>query len=59
VVLKGYDPSEIRLTGHVTGKAPFKGTLQHPGWKVTQIQVPDQPQGQKHTIIAPAEVEID
>jgi hypothetical protein len=58
-ISKGYDPSEIRLTGHVTGKAPFRGTLQHPGWKVTEIRIPDLSQGQKSTIIAPAEVEIE
>jgi hypothetical protein len=58
VVSEGFDPSEIRLSGEVTGKAPFRGTVQHPGWKVTKINLPDQPKGQKHTIIAPAEVEI-
>lgn len=57
-VAEGFDPSEIRLTGQVTGKAPFRGTLQHPGWKVTKINLPDQPKGQKHTVIAPAEVEV-
>ena len=57
-VAEGFDPSEIRLTGQVTGKPPFKGTLQHPGWKVTRMNLPDQPKGQKHTVIAPAEVEV-
>jgi hypothetical protein len=59
VVPQGFDPSEIRLTGQVSGKGPFQGTLQHPGWKVTEIKLPDQPKGQKHTVIAPAEVEIE
>ncbi len=58
VVSEGFDPSEIRLTGNITGTPPFKGSLQHPGWKITQINLPGLPKGQKHTVIAPAEVEI-
>ncbi|MFH1672563.1 MAG: DUF2760 domain-containing protein [Pseudomonadota bacterium] len=58
VVSEGFDPSEIRLTGNITGAPPFKGSLQHPGWKITQINLPGMPKGQKHTVIAPAEVEI-
>jgi hypothetical protein len=60
VVSEGFDPSEIRLTGNITGAPPFKGILRHAGWKVSQINLPDLPKGQKqkHTIIAPAEVEI-
>jgi hypothetical protein len=57
-VSEGFDPSEIRLTGHITGQPPFEGILQHSGWKVTRINLPDQPKGQKHTVIAPAEVEM-
>ena len=58
VVAEGFDPSEIRLTGRITAGPPFKGILQHSGWEVTRISLPDQPKGQKHTVIAPAEVEI-
>jgi hypothetical protein len=58
VVSEGFDPSEIRLTGNITGAPPFKGILRHSGWKISQIHLPDFPKGQKHTIIAPAEVEI-
>ena len=58
MVSEGFDPSEIRLTGRITGRPPFEGILQHSGWKVTQIDLPDQPKGQKHTVIAPAEVEM-
>ena len=58
VVSEGFDPSEIRLTGHITGGPPFEGILQHSGWKVTRIGLPAPPKGQKHTVIVPAEVEI-
>ena len=58
-VSEGFDPSEIRLTGHITGQPPFEGILQHSGWKVTRINLPGRPKGQKHTVIAPAEVEME
>lgn len=58
VVPDSFDPSEIRLTGQVTGGPPFEGTLQHSGWKVTRLNLPDYPKGQKHRVIAQAEVEI-
>ncbi len=58
MVSEGFDPSEIRLTGYITGRPPFEGILQHSGWKVTRINLPDQPKGQKHTVIAHAEVEM-
>ncbi len=59
IVSEGFDPSEIRLTGHITGRPPFEGVLQHSGWKITRIQLPEQPKGQKYTVIAPAEVEME
>jgi hypothetical protein len=58
IVSEGFDPSEIRLTGHITGRPPFEGILQHSGWKITRIELPEQPKGQKYTVIAPAEVEM-
>src|SRR5690242_2004483 len=32
---EGFDAASVRLTGNVVGKAPFKGTLSHRGWKAT------------------------
>ena len=32
----GFDPSAIRLIGNVTGQPPFKGTLQHHGWRMAE-----------------------
>jgi hypothetical protein len=55
----GFDASEIRLTGRVAGQPPFRGIVQHCGWRITRVELPDQPKGQKAAIIAPAEVEID
>lgn len=55
---KGFDAASVRLTGKVTGEAPFTGTLVHKGWQVAQIRLPKLTQGYNANIIAPAEVEL-
>jgi len=57
-VEKGFDPSSIHLSGNVTGEPPFRGTLQHGGWRATRLSLPEAPSGADAQIIAPAEVEI-
>jgi hypothetical protein len=54
----GFDPSAIRLTGNVTGSPPFKGSLEHHGWRVTKIKVQKPPEGQDAFVLHPAEVEL-
>jgi hypothetical protein len=54
----GFDPSAVRLTGNVTGQPPFRGTLQHHGWRVKAYNLPAPPAGQDDLIVAPAEVEL-
>ncbi|HZZ81789.1 MAG TPA: DUF2760 domain-containing protein [Gemmataceae bacterium] len=54
----GFDPSAIRLTGNVTGSPPFKGTLEHHGWRVTKIKVNKPAEGQDGFVLQPAEVEL-
>jgi Domain of unknown function (DUF2760) len=54
----GFDPSAIRLTGNVTGQPPFKGTLQHHGWRVKELKVAAPPEGQDEFVLQPAEVEL-
>jgi hypothetical protein len=54
----GFDVSAVRLTGNVTGSPPFKGILQHRGWRVTKFSMPSLSAIQNPNIIAPAEVEI-
>jgi hypothetical protein len=56
VLDKGFDPATVRLTGNVTGEPPFRGTLQHGGWRATEISLPETTLDP--SIIAPAEVEI-
>jgi hypothetical protein len=54
----GFNPVHIRLTGNVTGQPPFKGTLQHHGWRVREIKLAAPPEGQDEFILMPAEVEL-
>ena len=54
----GFDPSAVRLTGNVTGQPPFRGCLQHHGWRVKQIKLAPPPEGQDDFILMPAEVEL-
>jgi len=54
----GFDPSAVRLTGNVTGQPPFKGTLQHHGWRVKELKLNEPAQGQDEFVLQPAEVEL-
>jgi hypothetical protein len=55
----GFDTRAVRLTGHVVGEPPFRGELRHRGWRVVNINLPQQPGGQdKQLIVAAAEVEV-
>jgi hypothetical protein len=55
---KGFNASEVRLTGNVVGEAPFSGTLIHKGWKVSETKLPKITEGHNTAIVAPAEVEL-
>lgn len=54
----GFDPGAIRLTGNVTGQPPFTGTLQHHGWRVKEIRLPEVAAGRDHFVVAPADVTL-
>ncbi len=58
VEISKVDPSSIQLVGNVTGQPPFRGTLQHHGWRVTEIKLPPLPEGQDELILMPAEVDL-
>lgn len=57
-VEENFNPQEIRLTGNVTGSAPFHGTLVHKGWKATSMNLPKLAENYDASVIAPAEVEL-
>ena len=54
----GYDAAAVRVTGNVVGQPPFTGTLQHKGWRVTNVRLPALTEGHDTRVIAPAEVEL-
>lgn len=53
---------EYRLSGNLSGEAPFTGTLVHKGWKTTSVKLPRlievADDADRLPAIAPAEVEI-
>lgn len=57
-VPKGFDASELRLTGNIVGQPPFSGTLVHRGWRVSHVKLPKMAEGHDPRIIATAEVEL-
>jgi hypothetical protein len=58
VVPTGFDAAELHLVGNVTGQPPFRGTLQHRGWRVREVHLPRLAPGHDVRIVAPAEVEL-
>lgn len=54
----GFDPAAIRLVGNVSGQPPFHGTLQHAGWRVRGVNLPQPGEGQDEFVLMPAEVEL-
>jgi hypothetical protein len=55
---EGFDAGAIRLTGNVVGKAPFKGTIRHRGWRVSEVRLPKLSESHDASICAQAEVEL-
>jgi hypothetical protein len=55
----GFDAGQFRLTGKLSGSAPYRGTLRHHGWEATQCDLPMFSGTESAAkIIAPAEVEV-
>lgn len=54
----GFDPNRYRLSGNVTGQAPWTGSLKHHGWVATAVKLPPVPTTIDVKVLAPAEVEL-
>jgi hypothetical protein len=54
----GFDPSRIKLTGHVSGDGRLKGVLRHRGWQATDVRLPSVVDRAASRILCPAEVEL-
>lgn len=57
-VRPGFDAQRIRLTGNIAGQPPFRGTLKHHGWVVTEARFPVVADTLDPRVLAPAEVEL-
>jgi hypothetical protein len=57
-IQSGYDPQAIRLTGNVSGEPPFRGKLQHKGWRANDLTLPEVIGDHDCSVIAPAEIEL-
>jgi hypothetical protein len=53
-----FDPSELRMTGNVPGKPPYKGTLRHKGWVVNNVDLPKRTGKVNDRVICPADIEF-
>ena len=55
----GYDPAQVRLVGSIPDQGPFKGALQHAGWRATKTELPEwNGREESALLIAPCEVEV-
>ncbi len=55
----GFDAARFRLTGAVSGSAPYRGKLCHHGWEATKCELPAWTGSEEAAkIVAPAEVEV-
>jgi hypothetical protein len=54
----GFNPSEVKLSGNLSGSAPYKGVLRHRGWRASQVKLPAAVTGHDASVIAPAEIEL-
>jgi hypothetical protein len=50
--------SALKLTGNVSGAAPYRGVLRHRGWRIESLALPTRVGDQDLAIVAPAEVEL-
>ena len=59
IVPPGFDAGAVRLTGSLAGQPPYRGTLRHPGWEATKVELPrwtGSPASAR--VVAPAEIEV-
>lgn len=61
-VPENFAAGEYRLTGNLSGSAPFRGILTHQGWKTASVKLPrlldESTEAGRLPVIAPAEVEV-
>jgi hypothetical protein len=58
ITIQEPDPASLKLTGNVSGSAPFRGVLRHRGWRVERLELPVHVGGGDLSVVAKAEVEL-
>lgn len=58
VVVERMEGDLVKLTGHVSGSAPYRGVLRHRGWRIETLKLPQRVGTQDLSVVAPAEVEL-
>lgn len=54
----GFDADSVKLTGGVTGAAPFTGILRHRGWRAENVSLPVESSAARAAVLCQAEVEL-
>jgi hypothetical protein len=54
----GFSPSEVKLSGNVSGSGPYAGVLRHRGWRVAELTLATPVEGHDPRVLAQAEVEL-
>ncbi len=58
ITVEAGDVGRVKLTGNVSGSAPYHGVLRHRGWRVEKFSLPTLVGEQDLCLVAPAEVEL-
>lgn len=58
-VSENFNAEEIRLSGNVPPKGPYKGILRHKGWTSQEVNLPKKIGKTSSLVVCPAEVEIE
>lgn len=54
----GFDATRFRLIGNVTGTPPYVGVVQHRGYRVSKVEMPQVVDGHDLHVLQPAEIDV-
>jgi len=55
---ENFNPTEVKMSGNVPGKAPYNGKLRHKGWKSDKVKLPKRTGKVNVNVVCPAEIEF-
>jgi hypothetical protein len=58
ITVDGAEAASVKLTGNVSGSAPYRGVLRHRGWRIEDFKLPELVGARDLAVVAPAEVEL-